>query len=217
MSRPGTTGAVHHPLFARFFARAVSRAEQHGFADHRRRLLAGISGRVVEIGAGTGANFVHYPPAVTEVLAVEPEAYLRHLAEQAAREARVPVRVVDGVADRLPAGDDEFDAAVTSLVLCSVPDQATALAEIRRVLRPGGRLYFWEHVRAGQPGLARLQRVMDATLWPAFGGGCHTGRDTAAAIAAAGFTVERCERFDLPDTRVPIPAKPHILGTAVRR
>lgn len=207
---------VHHPLFARCYARAADSMERHGAADHRRRLLDGIGGRVIEVGAGTGANFTHYPPAVSEVLAVEPEGYLRQLAEQAAREARVPVRVVDGLADRLPAGDGEFDAAVTSLVLCSVPDQATALEELRRVLRPGGRLYFWEHVRAQTPGLARLQRVVDATVWPWFGGGCHTARDTVAAIAAAGFTVDRLERFDLPDVRAPIPAKPQVLGTATR-
>lgn len=210
------THGVHHPVFARFYARAADSMERHGAADYRRRLLEGISGRVLEVGAGTGANFAHYPPDVTEVLAVEPEAHLRALAEQAASEARVPVRVVDGVADRLPAADGEFDAAVTSLVLCSVPSQTTALAELRRVLRSGGRLYFWEHVRAQTSGLSRLQRIVDATVWPRLGGGCHTGRDTTAAIAAAGFTVERLEHFDLPDVAAPIPAKPQILGTAAR-
>jgi ubiquinone/menaquinone biosynthesis C-methylase UbiE len=121
----------------------------------------------------------------------------------------------DGTAGRLPAGDGTFDAAVASFVLCSVPDVPAALAEIRRVLRPGGQLRFFEHVRADTPGLARVQRVLDATVWPTFGGGCHAHRDTLAAIEAAGFTVERVERLRVPETRLPAPTSPHILGTAV--
>ena len=207
---------MHHPVFARWYAWTASAMERHGADVHRRRLLAGIAGRVVEVGAGTGANFAYYPSAVPEVVAVEPEPRLRDLAERAAAAAPVPVTVLDGVADRLPAGDAAFDAAVVSLVLCSVPDQAAALGELHRVLRPGGRLHFWEHVRADGGALARVQRVMDATVWPAVGGGCHAGRDTAAAIAAAGFTVERLERFRFPETQVPMPTAPQILGTAVR-
>lgn len=207
-----TPGA--HPIFARFYARTAAAMEHHGAAEHRQRLLQGLAGRVVEVGAGTGANFPHFPPAVTEVLAVEPEPHLRRLAERAAAEVEVPITVADGVAERLPAADGSFDAAVVSLVLCSVPDQAAALRELRRVLRPGGRLHFWEHVRAEGPAMARAQRLLDATVWPALGGGCHTGRDTAAAIEAAGFTVERLERFDFPDTRLPVPTRPQILGAA---
>jgi SAM-dependent methyltransferase len=123
--------------------------------------------------------------------------------------------VVDGVADRLPVDDASFDAVVSSLVLCSVPDPAAALAEVHRVLRLGGRFFFWEHVR-GDGGLARVQGALDAAGWPFFGGGCHVGRDTAAAIAGAGFTVERIEGFRFPETRVPMPASPQILGVAVR-
>jgi ubiquinone/menaquinone biosynthesis C-methylase UbiE len=194
-------------------ARVVERA---GVAGLRRRLLEGVSGRVVEVGAGTGANFAHYPPEVTQVVAVEPEAVLRAEAERAAESLALPISVVDGVAAHLPAGDGEFDAAVAALVLCSVPDQATALAEMRRVLRPGGRLYFWEHVRAEGEPLARVQRALDATLWPVLGGGCHLTRDTAAAIEAAGFTFERLERFRLPERGIPLPPSPQILGVAVR-
>ncbi|GAA3162693.1 class I SAM-dependent methyltransferase [Blastococcus jejuensis] len=214
MAKPGT--AVEHPFFARLWVRMAPSIERQGAGEHRQRLLHGISGRVVEVGAGTGSNFGHYPAGVTEVVAVEPEPRLRALAAEAARDAAVPVTVVDGVADRLPADDGSFDAAVVTLVLCSVPDQAAALAELRRVVRPGGRLYFWEHVRAERRGLARVQRLLDATVWPRVGGGCHTARDTMAAIADAGFVVERVETFAFPDTRLPMPASPHVLGVAVR-
>jgi ubiquinone/menaquinone biosynthesis C-methylase UbiE len=112
--------------------------DAQGAIDHRRKLLAGLAGRVLEVGAGNGLNFAHYPPAVTEVLAVEPEPYLSGLAQAAAAQAPVPVRVVDGTADALPTPDASMDGAVASLVLCSVPNQARALAELDRVLRPGG-------------------------------------------------------------------------------
>lgn len=203
-----------HPIFARVYARMSPQMEQSGMGELRRRLLDGLTGEVIEVGAGNGLNFAHYPATVTRVLAVEPEPYLRRLAEDRAREAAVPVDVTAGVADRLPAGDGAFDAAVACLVLCTVRDQRRALAEIGRVLRPGGRLRFLEHVRAQTPALRRVQRAMDATMWPPLTGGCHTGRDTAAAIEAAGLTIETLERFRFPDMRIPLPASPHIIGTA---
>lgn len=206
---------MHHPRFARLWVRIAAAMEGHGGAEHRDQLLAGISGRVVELGAGTGANFAHYPAAVDEVLAVEPEPHLRDLAARAAERAPVRVVVVDGSAEQVPAADGAFDAAVLSLVLCSVADQRAALAEVRRVLRPGGRLHFWEHVRSAGAG-ARVQDLLDRTVWPRIGGGCHTGRDTAAAMTDAGFRLERVERFRFPDSRVPSPTAPQILGTAVR-
>lgn len=208
------TRTVSHPIFARIYARLSPRMDDAGAADHRDRLLAGLAGRVIDVGAGNGLNFAHYPPTVTHVLAVEPEPYLRRLAVAAAADAPVPIEVVAGTADHLPAGDATFDAAVTSLVLCSVADVPAALAEIRRALRPGGRLRFFEHVRAETPGLARAQRVLDATVWPALVGGCHTHRDTGAAIEAAGFTIDRIDRFPFPPASIPTPASPHILGVA---
>lgn len=206
---------VHNPLFARLYTRFSNAVEDRGVAEHRRRLLSGLHGRVVEVGCGNGLNLAHYPTSVEAVLAVEPEPFLRARAEQAARAAPVPVRVVDGVASDLPADDDEFDAAVTSIVLCSVPDVRSALVEIRRVLRPGGELRFYEHVRAGTPGLARLQSLLDRTVWPRFTGGCHVSRDTAAAIGAAGFDVVGIERFRFAPGRLPLPTAPHVLGRAV--
>lgn len=205
--------AQSHPVFARLYARARPAMDQQGAADHRRALLDGLAGQVVEVGAGDGGNFAHYPAEVTSVVAVEPEPYLRAKAESRAFAAPVPVEVVNGTADRLPLADDSIDAVVTSLVLCSVPDQPIALAEIFRVLRPGGELRFYEHVAAGpDTKLDRVQRIADATVWSWFSGGCHVHRDTATAITAAGFTITTLDSFDFG----PIPATPHILGRAVR-
>ena len=201
--------SISHPLFARYYARC-SLSLERGLARHRRTLLAGLSGTVVEIGAGNGLNFAHYPHTVTQVLAVEPEPFLREIAERNAASAPVPVKVVDGLAERLPAADGEGDAAVASLVLCTVPDVAAALAEIIRVLKPGGSLRFLEHVRSPHPARARVQRFLDATIWPRLAGGCHCGRDTAAAIRAAGFTVEEMTEL----AAMPFPGSPQILGAA---
>jgi ubiquinone/menaquinone biosynthesis C-methylase UbiE len=204
-----------HPLFARYYARASLLLER-GVAAHRARLLDGLSGRVIEVGAGNGLNFRHYPGKVTEVVAVEPEPHLRSIAETSARRSTVPVTVVDGLADRLPAADGSCDAAVACLVLCTVPDQDTALAEIRRVLRPGGELRFFEHVRAATPRRRVLQKTLDATVWPWFSGGCHSARDTRAAIERAGFVIDRIDRLTTADTGILFPSTPQILGTAVR-
>ncbi|WP_030176960.1 class I SAM-dependent methyltransferase [Spirillospora albida] len=205
-----------HPLFARVYAR-TSRLMEPGLGAHRRALLDGLSGRVIEVGAGNGLNFPHYPEPVTEVIAVEPEPHLRALAETCAAAVPVPIKVVDGVADALPADDASCDAAVACLVLCTVPDQGRALAEIRRVLRPGGRLRFLEHVQAASPGRRRAQKALDATVWPLFGGGCHCGRDTRTAIERAGFGIDRIDHLTSADTRIPFPASPQILGTATPR
>jgi MFS family permease len=208
---------VSHPLFARFYAWASPRMEKAGFGQRRGQLLAGLTGRVLEVGAGNGMNFAHYPPDVTTVLAVEPEPHLRALAEAQATQTAIPIDVVDGTADHLPADDASVDSVVASLVLCSVPDVPAALDEIRRVLKPGGELRFFEHVRASTPGLARVQRVLDATVWPTVGAGCHAHRNTRTAIEAAGFTITDLEELRIPDTGIPGPTSPHILGAATMK
>jgi ubiquinone/menaquinone biosynthesis C-methylase UbiE len=204
--------AVHHPLFACCYAR-VGHLMDAEIGDHRQRLLAGLAGRVLEVGAGNGLNFPHYPATVTEVLAIEPEPYLRRLALAAAQQAPVPIRVTDGTAEALPAPDAGAEAVVASLVLCTVTDPDQALAETRRVLRPGGRLRFYEHVRATDPRLARWQDRLERP-WGWLVGGCHPNRDTVAAIAAAGLQVIQLDRFGLK--AMPPLARPHVLGVAER-
>ncbi|MET7710995.1 class I SAM-dependent methyltransferase [Streptomyces sp. NPDC005407] len=209
--------AVHHPVFARVYAKVSVAAEtKAGIAAYRKELLSGLSGRVIEIGAGNGLNFAHYPSAVSEVVALEPERSLRHLAAQAARSAEVPVDVVPGAAEALPVKSEAFDAAVVSLVLCSVRDLPRALAEIRRVLRPEGELRFFEHGLAETKGMARTQRALDRTVWPLLFGGCHTARDTIAAIEAAGFELGTYRRLQVPEKGMRLPSSPCVLGVARR-
>lgn len=202
---------VHHPLFARMYMRTASSAEDH----YRRELLAGLTGEAIEVGAGHGLNFAFYPETVSRVLAVEPEPILRAAATEAATDARVAVEVVEGVAGRLPAEDASFDAGVASLVLCSVADQSQALAELRRVIRPGGELRFYEHVVSERAVARAAQRLADATFWPRVAGGCHLTRDTRSAIEAAGFEIEAIRRFGF-SPGPPVPPIPHILGVARR-
>ncbi|HEX3392333.1 MAG TPA: class I SAM-dependent methyltransferase [Solirubrobacteraceae bacterium] len=210
-----TTGHSSHPLFARIYTRVAQISERRGGDAHRRKLLAGLQGRVVEVGAGSGANFRHYPTAVREVIAVEPERYLRERAEHVASQAAVAVTVAHGHDDRLPGEDESFDAGVAALVLCTVPDQRSALAELYRVIRPGGELRFYEHVVSESAWEARFQRFADATFWPRVAGGCHLARDTTAAIERAGFQIQTFERF--PFSPAPfLPPDPHILGIARR-
>jgi ubiquinone/menaquinone biosynthesis C-methylase UbiE len=206
---------TNHPVFSRVYPRIARAAEKGGAAEHRRVLLAGLEGRVIEVGAGHGLNFAYYPTDVSEVLAVEPEPHLRELAQRAAEQVTVRVNVIAGSAGALPAGDGEFDAAVASLVLCSVPDQDVALREIHRVLHGGAELRFYEHVIAREPRIARVQRVLDATIYPFLAGGCHCARDTGAAIGRAGFEIEREERIAFKPSPL-APVIPHILGAARR-
>jgi ubiquinone/menaquinone biosynthesis C-methylase UbiE len=206
---------VHHPVFARFFDR-LSRVLERDLGPRRAQLVADLSGRVLEVGAGNGINFRRYPTSVQEVVALEPEPYLRVRAGRAAASAPVAVSVRPGVANPLEFEDQAFDAAVASLVMCSVPDQAAALGELRRVVKPGGELRFLEHVRSERPGKARVQVALDSwRIWPALAGGCHCARDTVSAIEAAGFAVREVQTLNVgPGWGL---TNPHVIGMAQAR
>ncbi|GGN31543.1 class I SAM-dependent methyltransferase [Streptomyces fuscichromogenes] len=206
---------VHHPLFARFYARCSVRAETGlGMAAIRERLLLGLSGRVIEIGAGNGLNFARYPGSVAEVVAIEPERTLRQLAVEAAVRADVPVDVVPGAAEALPVKSEAFDAAVCSLVLCSVRDVRRALAEVHRVLRPGGELRFFEHGAGGGTAMRFTQRALDRTVWPLLSGGCRLSREPVAELRAAGFELGPYRRVFLPEHGPRLPSSYCVLGVA---
>ncbi|SNS35320.1 Methyltransferase domain-containing protein [Geodermatophilus pulveris] len=213
MTAPGTDRP--RPVFARCYARISEGMDAEGLGALRTELLSPLSGRVVEVGCGNGRNLARYPPVVTGVTAVEPEPHLRRLATRAAAGAPVPVTVVPGTAEALPLPDGGVDAAVLCLVLCSLPDRPAALAELRRVLRPGGTLVFLEHTLGRTRRLRAVQRVADATLWPLLAGGCHTTTDAVGLLQEAGFRITALRRLRFPDTRVTLPATPHVLGTAV--
>lgn len=206
---------VCHPLCARLYVKQAVTAESKGLADQRRRMLAGLTGDVVEVGAGNGLNVDHYPATVSMVKAFEPEPYLRALAEQAAERAPLLITVEDAVAENLPLATASMDAAVASLVLCSVNDLDKAVAELHRVIRPGGELRFNEHVVAQRSLRRTLQRAADATVWPTLSGGCHLGRDTVTALEGGGFRLEQIEQFEFSVSALD-PKKTHVLGTARR-
>jgi ubiquinone/menaquinone biosynthesis C-methylase UbiE len=202
------------PLFARWYPGLAASLETRGLGERRRLLLAGLTGRVLEIGCGHGVNFPLYPETVSELVAVEPEERLRDLArEQAAALDRV-VTLLDGQAEALPVESGSFDAVVTTLVLCSVDDEDRALAEIHRVLKPGGALVCLEHVASANRAIRLGERAFDAVFWSHAFGGCHTGRDTGAAIARAGFETKDLKPRRYPDLPFPLSVSPHLIGTA---
>ncbi|OEU96630.1 class I SAM-dependent methyltransferase [Streptomyces oceani] len=211
MAAATTKTRVRHPVFARIYPRVNRFAEAHGATEHRRELLADATGCVVEVGAGGGATFRHYPPQVSRVIAVEPEPRLRRLARLVSAEAPVPVEVRAGQAEELPLADGSADGVVVSLVLCSLADVPRALAEARRVLRPGGSLYFYEHVRSTHARLARKQRLLDR-VWPLFAGGCRLTRDSEQAVIDAGFSIQRVRRFDFVINGRTTPSSPCVIG-----
>ncbi|WP_460358725.1 class I SAM-dependent methyltransferase [Mycobacterium sp. ZZG] len=204
---------VDNPFFARLWTALASR-EPESLRAMRRANLAGLSGRVLEVGAGTGSNFAFYPDTVTEVVAVEPERRLAAVAQQAAVRATVPIVVSTDVVERF-ADAEPFNAVVCSLVLCSVDDPEAVVAQLFSMLRPGGQLRYLEHV-AGTGARARLQRVADATLWPRLLGNCHTHRHTEDTIVGAGFRVDGAKREWAFPKWVPTPAAEFAIGVAVR-
>jgi len=207
--------AVHgHRWFAAFWDRMV-KVESGTVRKMRDETLAGLGGRVLEIGAGNGANFHRYPETVTEIVATEPDPYMIERAEESAKELGRPITITQAPAESLPYGDGEFDAVVSTLVLCTVTDLPKALAEARRVLKPGGELRFFEHVRYDGGFGAFLQDTV-RPVWGWVGAGCRPNQDTESAIRAAGFEIKELNHFK---SGPPVPpmcfTRPCIQGVAV--
>jgi ubiquinone/menaquinone biosynthesis C-methylase UbiE len=201
------------------FARYLERQERRRpdpVARELRELLAELRGRVIEVGSGDGRSFEHYPPAVDRLLAIEPDSVARQAAVERARAVTPPIEVDAGVAEALPAPDASFDAAVVMGVLCSVSDVPAALAELRRVLVPGGELRLLEHVRSGNLAFRLVQRAADRLFWTRMLGGCETTRDTEAAIRAGGFEIVRLEHGFHSSSPLTLPCAPYVLGVARR-
>jgi len=195
-------------LFAAVYDPLSARTERKFGADLKRELLANARGRVLEIGVGTGLSFPHYPPDV-ELAGVEPSPHMLKRARRRAAELGRKVELVEAPAEQLPFGDDSFDTVVSLAVLCTVHEPPQALGEIRRVLRPGGRFVFLEHVRSDDPQLARRQDRWERP-WGWIAGGCHPNRRTLDSIEAAGFEIDELDQDPL--TAVPRLVQPHIKG-----
>jgi ubiquinone/menaquinone biosynthesis C-methylase UbiE len=197
--------------FSALYDRGLKATEEAGLARMRAELLAGAGGRVLELGAGTGANLQHYPE-VEELVLVEPDPHMtKRLRERLASAGRTAT-VVEAPAERMPLEPQTFDTAVVTLVLCTVPDPVATIGEIARVLKPGGRLLFLEHVRAEDPGLARWQDRLERP-WRFFADGCRCNRDTVAMLAASRFELGEVERDRTPKA-LPI-VEPLVRGSAV--
>jgi SAM-dependent methyltransferase len=204
-------GRIYDATWGRLFAFGydwfLSGTEKAGLRDMRRELLAEASGRTLEVGAGTGLNADLYPDAVTELVLSEPDRFMA-----AKLRAKHPsAEVIEAPGESLPFEDDSFDTVALTLVLCTVPDPPAALREIARVLKPGGRFLFLEHVRADDVKLARWQDRLERP-WCLFGDGCHCNRDTLATIEASPLTVEQTAGGSLP--KAPPLVRPLLRGVA---
>lgn len=199
-------------IFAAMYDRMMAGTEEAGLAERRRGLLASAEGRVVEIGAGTGLNLAHYPDAVTELVLTEPEEPMAKRLEAKAQASGRPTTVVRAPAEALPFPDHSFDTAVCTLVLCTVRDPERTLGELARVLEPGGRLLFLEHVRSDDPSLALWQDRF-APLWRRFGHGCNCNRPTPDLIRGSAFELMDISEGELP--KAPPIVRPLRVGHAV--
>ena len=210
-----STGNGSEPTLAQRFNAAIYEpflwlGERAGMAERRRRVLAGATGRLLELGAGTGLNLGHYPEAVEELVLTEPDAGMGRRLEEHVRNAGRRATVTRAGAEELPFPDDRFDTAVSTLVLCTVEDPERAVSELRRVLRPGGRLLFIEHVRSDSPRLARWQDRLEAP-WAAFASGCRCNRRTVDLLEAH-LDVKRVDSGSW--RRMPPIVKPLVTGEA---
>lgn len=198
-------------LFAAVYDRGLKGTEEAGLREMRRETLRAARGRTIDLGAGTGANLGLYPEGVTELVLAEPDPHMMARLRPKITESPLNAELVEASAEELPFKSSSFDTAVFTLVLCTVPNPQKALAEAARILKPGGRLLFVEHVRAEGPRLARWQDRLE-TPWRFLADGCHCNRDTVANIEASPFTLDRVERGELP--KAPPLVRPLVRGSA---
>lgn len=208
-----TSKTLQHPFFARMWT-VMSAHETPLLRRLRGENLAGLSGRVLEVGAGTGTNFAYYPDTVSEVIALEPETMLAPKAREAAAGVSVPVTVIESTVETMPTSEP-FDAVVCSLVLCSVDDPDGVLRQLNSLLKGGGELRYFEHV-ASSGWRGGVQRLADITIWPRIAGNCHTHRQTERAIRGAGFNIEAVRHVWTFPAWVPLPVSEIALGRAVK-
>lgn len=210
-------GRIYEATWGRGFAALydwfTKGTEEAGLHEMRRELLRDAHGRTIDLGAGTGANLDLYPAEVDELVLAEPSPHMAKRLRAKFENADVKGDVVEAPAEKLPFDDSSFDTAVFTLVLCTVPDPPAALAEVARVLRPGGRVLFLEHVRSKDPRVARWQDRLERP-WRFFGAGCHCNRDTIGAIQHSPLQLESHERGRLP--KAPPIVRPLVIGSAVR-
>ena len=199
-----------NPLFPYIYRLGMPIFDRLFYRRYRRKAMSNATGRLLMVGVGPGTDLMFLPPAVTSVVAVEPEAAMRRMASALARRHGIAVDIVDGIGESIPFPDSSFDSVHVGLVLCSVDDVAATLGEIRRVLAPGGRLVVLEHVR-GDGAMGRFQDRI-AEPWSRLASGCEPNRRTVDAIAEAGFDTSRLR--SIPRTRVPPPCTPHLQGFA---
>lgn len=197
--------------FSALYDRAFEASEEAGLREMRCDLLSGARGRVLELGAGTGLNLALYPEGIESLALVEPDPHMAKQLRKKLGESERSAELIEAPAERLPFDDDSFDTVIVTLVLCTVPDQPAALKEISRVLKPGGRFLFLEHVRSQSPGLAKWQDRLEGP-WRFLGDGCHCNRDTVSAISAAGFELGEVEHPEFP--KGPPLVKPMAVGSA---
>jgi ubiquinone/menaquinone biosynthesis C-methylase UbiE len=210
-------GRIYDATWGRAFSAAYDRgfkaSEDAGLREMRHELLAQARGRVLELGAGTGLNLEHYPERIEGLTLVEPDPHMtKQLREKLARSGRTAeISVIEAPGEDLPFAEASFDTVAVTLVLCTVPDPETTLAEIKRVLKPDGQLLFLEHVRSNHPGLAKWQDRLESP-WRFLADGCHCNRDTVSAIDAAGFDLGEVESGELP--KLPPLVRPLVQGSA---
>jgi SAM-dependent methyltransferase len=198
-------------VFSALYDRILAGTEDAGLRDRRREVLSAARGRTIDIGAGTGANLGLFPESLGQVVMAEPDPHMAKRLRHKLVESGAQIELVEAGADALPFADNSFDTAVFTLVLCTVPDPKAALAEAARILKPGGRLLFVEHVRAEDPGLSRWQDRLEGP-WKFFADGCRCNRDTVASIEASPLTVEQVEHGELPKS--PPLVRPLVWGRA---